>query len=333
MIRLIKKSLDSKQKGKRILLFILTAFLILNFFLIFRIETVRRDTISLVKKVMERSLRILFEKKSISEIKPYLERVFYKVHHENGENLTEYIFAKEYKGILGYKPRTYIPSQEISNQIVEKYGEHCRPFIKERVPYVIGNTQLNDKLVKMVSHPIDFLTNPNLKINSQYYIDRILIPPIQRVFGLLNLNIRQLYSDLPKKVFYSNAIDKPNTNLLNTATTANTLTNYFNLVKCLICDRKIDQSSNQKKSICLECLDNTQLSVISLFEELRLNEIKLTKSTNRCLDCTKMNCIKTECKSIDCENLFQQSRSFNNLELMKSSYANVLNELKNKCKK
>jgi hypothetical protein len=80
--------------------------------------------------VMERCLKILFESKSILEIKPYLERIFYKVINENGENLHLYVFAKEYRGVLGYRPKTYIPSMEISNQIVEKYGPHCRPFIK-----------------------------------------------------------------------------------------------------------------------------------------------------------------------------------------------------------
>lgn len=275
---------------------------------------------------MEKSLRILFETKSINEIKPYLESVFYKVINENGENLHEYIFAKEYRGILGYRPKTYIPSMEISNQLVEKYGEHCRPFIKERVPYVIGNSQINERLVKLVIHPLDYLNDSNLRINSAYYIDRVLIPPIQRVFGLLNLNIRHFYNELPKKVFYLNAIEKQNlTNVISSSNT-NTLTNYFNFVKCLVCDRKLDQS-NLVKSICADCLRNTQSSIINLFEELRLNEIRLTKSTSKCLDCTKMNCNRTQCKSIDCENLFKQNRLLNNYKLMRNSYDPTLNEL------
>ena len=278
---------------------------------------------------MEKSLRILFESKTVKEIRPYLERIFYKIIHENGENLHQYIFAKEYKGVLGYRPRTYLPSMEISNQIVQRYGEHCRPFTKERVPYVIVNTQLNELLVKSVYHPIDFLSNQNLRINSTYYIDRILIPPIQRVFGLLNLNIRQLYSDLPKKIFYLNSIEKQTAISSNqiSAVNTNTLTNYFNFVKCLICDRKIEQA-NLAKSICAECLNRTQSSVICLFEELRLNEIRLSKSTSKCLDCTKMNCIQTNCKSIDCENLFIQNRLLTNFKLMQSSYECTLNELK-----
>ena len=275
---------------------------------------------------MERSLKILFEKKSIDEIRPYLERVFYKVIHENGENLHQYIFAKQYRGVLGYRPRTYIPSMEIANQIAEKYGEHCRPFIKERVPYVIGTNQVDDRLVKMVYHPLDFLSNHNLRINSRYYIDRILIPPIQRVFGLLNLNIRQLYVDLPKKVFYLNTIEKQGLNVIS-STNTNTLTNYFNFVKCWVCDRKIDQTSLNAKSICGDCLQNTQASVVSLFEDLRLSESRLVWATSECLDCTKMNCIQTQCKSIDCENLFRQNRLFKSHGLRRAAYETTLNEL------
>lgn len=276
--------------------------------------------------VMERSLKILFEKKSVHEIRPYLERMFYRTIHENGEHLHQYIFAKQYRGVLGYRPRTYIPSMEIANQIADRYGEHCRPFIKERVPYVIGTNQINDRLVKMVYHPLDFLSNHNLRINSGYYIDRILIPPIQRVFGHLNLNIRQLYSDLPKKVFYLNAIERQSFNVIS-STNTNTLTNYFNFVKCLVCDRKMDQAVMNAKSICSDCLQNTQRSAVSLFEELRISEIRLTAATSKCLDCTKMNCIQTQCKSIDCENLYQQSRLFKNHQLTRSAYESTLNEL------
>lgn len=289
-----------------------------------QIESVRRDTIGLVKTVMERCLRILFEQRSIAEIRPYLEKVFYKVLYENGEQLHQYIFAKEYRGVLGYRPKTYIPSMEISNRIAELYGEHCRPFIKQRVPYVIGHNELNDRLVKMVYHPNEFLDDPNLRINSTYYIDRILIPPIQRVFGHLSLNIRQLYGDLPKKVFYLNTIEKRN--LVQTNGTTNTLINYFNFVKCLICDRKIEQSKLQK-SICAQCLHDAQSSVISLLEDLRLNEIKLNRSTSRCLDCTKMNCVRTNCKSIDCDNLFKQNYLSNDYKLMQSNYKSTLDEL------
>lgn len=275
---------------------------------------------------MERSLKILFEKRSIEEIKPYLERIFYRVIHENGENLHQYIFAKQYRGVLGYRPRTYIPSMEISNQIAEKYGEHCRPFIKERVPYVIGTNAIDDRLVKMVYHPLDFLSNHNLRVNSRYYIDRVLIPPIQRVFGLLNLNIRQLYADLPKKVFYLNAIEKQSFNVISTTNT-NTLTNYFNFVKCWVCDRKIDQANLNANSICGDCLQNIQSSVVSLFEDLRVSESRLMQATSRCLDCTKMHCIETKCKSIDCENLFQQSRLFKSHHLTRAAYETTLGEL------
>ena len=291
-----------------------------------RIETIRRDTIGLVKTVMERSLKILFEKKSIDDIRPYLERIFYRVIHENGENLHQYIFAKQYRGVLGYRPRTYIPSMEISNQIAERYGEHCRPFIKERVPYVIGTNEVDDRLVKMVYHPLDFLSNHNLRINSRYYIDRVLIPPIQRVFGLLNLNIRQLYSDLPKKVFYLNTIEKQSFNVIS-STSTNTLTNYFNFVKCWVCNCKIDQTSLGAKSICGDCLQNSQSSVVSLFEDLRVSEIRLVQTTSKCLDCTKMNCIQTQCKSIDCDNLFRQSRLFKNHNLARAAYQMALDEL------
>ncbi len=43
------------------------------------IETVRRDTCAAVSKTMEKSVRILFETKDLSEIKSYLQRQWAKI--------------------------------------------------------------------------------------------------------------------------------------------------------------------------------------------------------------------------------------------------------------
>ena len=58
---------------------------------------------------MEKSIRLLFEKKDVSLIKSYVQRQFAKIMEEK-VTLQDFIFAKEYHGINRYKPGACVPS-------------------------------------------------------------------------------------------------------------------------------------------------------------------------------------------------------------------------------
>jgi len=57
------------------------------------IETVRRDGCPAVVKILERSLRVLFDSKDVSRVKSYVQRQFSKIQ-SNRANIQEFIFAK-----------------------------------------------------------------------------------------------------------------------------------------------------------------------------------------------------------------------------------------------
>ena len=54
----------------------------------------RRDTCPAVAKMMEASLRLLFEQRDLSAVKSYLQRQWIKVI-QGRVNLSDFIFAKE----------------------------------------------------------------------------------------------------------------------------------------------------------------------------------------------------------------------------------------------
>ena len=60
------------------------------------IETIRRDTVDAVGKIMDKCLRMLFTSKDLSLIKRYLERQWAKLSMGQVE-LKDFIFAKEVK--------------------------------------------------------------------------------------------------------------------------------------------------------------------------------------------------------------------------------------------
>jgi DNA polymerase zeta len=66
------------------------------------IETVRRDGVPAVCKILEKSLRLVFETKDLSVLKRYVQSQMSKLL-TGRVNIADLTFAKEFRGMDGYK--------------------------------------------------------------------------------------------------------------------------------------------------------------------------------------------------------------------------------------
>lgn len=64
-------------------------------------------------KILERSLKLLFETRDISLIKQYVQRQCMKLL-EGKASIQDFIFAKEYRGSSSYKPGACVPALELT---------------------------------------------------------------------------------------------------------------------------------------------------------------------------------------------------------------------------
>ena len=80
------------------------------------IETVRRDSCQAVSKVLERSIKILFQSRDVSSVKSYVQQQCQKMM-EGTVSLQDCIFAKEFRGLSGYKPGACVPALEIAKYV------------------------------------------------------------------------------------------------------------------------------------------------------------------------------------------------------------------------
>lgn len=80
------------------------------------IETVRRDGCPAVAKMLEKVLRLLFETQDVSQIKQYVCRQFTKLLSGRA-NLQDLIFAKEFRGLNGYKPTACVPALALTRYV------------------------------------------------------------------------------------------------------------------------------------------------------------------------------------------------------------------------
>jgi len=64
-------------------------------------------------KVLEKSLRVLFETRDLSLIKKFVQRQCTKLM-EGRASLQDFTFAKEYRGMKNYKPGACVPALELT---------------------------------------------------------------------------------------------------------------------------------------------------------------------------------------------------------------------------
>lgn len=151
------------------------------------IETVRRDGCPAAAKMLEKSLKMLFDHCNVSLIKQYVLRQFNKILMGR-ISIQELTFAKEYRGTSGYRPGACVPALELARKwmMVDKRHE---PRTGERVPYIIVNGPPGLPLIRLVRSPYDLLSDTSLRPNAFYYITRVIIPPINRCFNLIGVDL------------------------------------------------------------------------------------------------------------------------------------------------
>ncbi|KAG8099150.1 hypothetical protein GUJ93_ZPchr0013g35749 [Zizania palustris] len=135
------------------------------------IETVRRDTCPAVAKILEQSIRIMFEQQDLVKVRSYLERQW-----------------------------TRILSGKVSIQdfILLRRAE---PRYAERVPYVVIHGEPGARLVDMVIDPYGLLeVGSPYRLNALYYIIKQIIPALQRVFGLVGADLNKWFNEMPRPI-------------------------------------------------------------------------------------------------------------------------------------
>ncbi|KAF5390267.1 hypothetical protein D9757_002930 [Collybiopsis confluens] len=160
------------------------------------IETVRRDGIPAQQKMTENCLKILFRTQNLTEVKQYCYETWTKLL-ENRAPVQDFIFAKEVKmGTYSDKgPPPPGVAVAAKRTIVDPGDE---PQYGERVPYVIARGEPGTKLVDRAVDPLEYLQDPHSSLDGFYYISRVLIPPLERIFNLVGADVRQWYNEMPK---------------------------------------------------------------------------------------------------------------------------------------
>ncbi|XP_058514090.1 DNA polymerase zeta catalytic subunit isoform X2 [Ochotona princeps] len=272
------------------------------------IETVRRDSCPAVSKMLERSLKLLFETRDISLIKQYVQRQCMKLL-EGKASIQDFIFAKEYRGSFSYRPGACVPALELTRKMLT-YDRRSEPRVGERVPYVIIYGSPGVPLIQLVRRPVEVLQDPSLRLNATYYITKQILPPLARIFSLIGIDVFSWYHELPR---IHKAASSSRSELEGRK---GTISQYFTTLHCPVCD------DLTQHGICDKCRSQPQHVAIILNQEIRELERKQEQLVKICKNCTGCFDRHIPCVSMNCPVLFKLSRV--NRELSKAPYLRQL---------
>ncbi|XP_022788883.1 DNA polymerase zeta catalytic subunit-like isoform X1 [Stylophora pistillata] len=250
------------------------------------IETVRRDSIPAVAKILEKSLRILFETRDLSLIKKYVQRQCTKLM-EGRASLQDFTFAKEYRGMKNYKPGACVPALELTRRML-KVDRRSEPRVAERVPYVVVYGSPGLPLIQLVRRPQEVLQDPSLRLNASYYITKQILPPLNRVFSLIGLDVFTWYAELPRVVRVAQIPSDPGERKKGT------ISQYFSTMACPVCQ------DLTPTDLCAKCRGMPRRSAVILITRMRGWERTYHHLAEICYGCSGSRDTKLRCVSLDC---------------------------------
>ena len=269
------------------------------------IETIRRDGIPAQQKIVEKALRILFTTKDLSLVKDYTLTQFRKII-ANRISIRDFCFAKEVR-FGTYKSLNHIPAGAMVAMRKVARDPRSEPQYRERVPYVVIEDAEKPRIRDRSVPPEEFIEAYRhlrpVRLDYEYYIGRVLIPPLERIFNLVGADIRGWYKEIPKQ----------------TATDLHTgvlkMSRHIKSKTCINCGGQV--AEGESTSVCRECLSNEQALMVNSVMSTRYRERHLTEVARTCYHCisstyacgSSIQGLETQCENQSCDVYFERIRS------------------------
>ncbi|KAF4035862.1 DNA polymerase family B [Phytophthora infestans] len=256
------------------------------------IETVRRDSCGVVQHAMQASLETLFGSSDLSKVKEGMEKYWIQIL-ENRVPLKEFIFAKEVR--LGTYSNGSAPPAALVSVKAMGNDPRAEPRYAERVPYVVVNGPPGARLMDLVVSPDEFLDKrKRYSINYHYYINKQIIPSLERLFLLTGANIRSWYATLPRSSV------KARQHVLDNATPTRpfgrgfrSIDSFYLSKHCRLC------GSIGSDTLCQECTANPQRSLLAIHTASTRHEKAVMALKLACTTCADRDAF-TNCHNVAC---------------------------------
>jgi len=156
------------------------------------------------------------------------------------------------------------------------------------------------------------LKSDRLVLDANYYIEKKIIPPLERIFNLVGANVRQWYYEMPKY--------RPPRKGDAQARGPLTLDDWLacGASACLVCQRRISSSGKSKlqqglfdadnrAEICASCMNERDQSVDHVMRRLARAQKRYHELHTICKSCSGSE--EIACDSLDCSLYYSRVRA------------------------
>ncbi|GIC86614.1 DNA-directed DNA polymerase zeta catalytic subunit REV3 [Aspergillus udagawae] len=266
------------------------------------IETVRRDGTPAEQKIEEKALKLLFRTADLSQVKRYFQKQCAKIM-QGRVSIQDFCFAKEVR--LGtYSERGLLPPGAMISTKKMVEDPRSEPQYGERVPYVVVTGAPGSRLVDRCVAPETLLHDAELELDAEYYINKNIIPPLERIFNLMGANVRQWYEEMPK--FQRIRRIEGAASVAGKDARGKTLESYMKSSSCIVCKSKLDDTGIP---VCSDCWHQPHISLVSLVSRQQQAEKRVSDLHHICQSCMGVPFgDDVICDSKDCPVFYSRTR-------------------------
>lgn len=269
------------------------------------IETIRRDGVPIIQKIERRVLDILFDTKDLSKVKSYLYNKWRRIL--GGHILPQnFCFARQVK-LGAYRSdetdELHLPGGAVVSLRAMRTGERVAPQYRERVSFIVTLGAPGSLITERVMSPEEFMRTPNAKIDAEYYIRKVIIPPLERLFNLLGANVEDWYNKMPRVI-----------KTVNRTCTRPGVPPSVELVgptvsdSCVVCE--YERRSPETAPLCQECARRKPMAKLVLGTKLHQHEQKLAAAYLTCKLCCGSTVpappLSHPCESMECPVFYER---------------------------
>ncbi|KAG6890397.1 hypothetical protein C0995_008751 [Termitomyces sp. Mi166 len=210
------------------------------------------------------------------------------------------------------------------------------PQYGERVPYVIIRGPPGVRLVDRAMDPLEMLNDSRMQLDAMYYITRVLIPPLERIFNLVGADVRAWFDEMPKPSHLSSTFSPTKTRMTGEIHNCLNIEEHFYSSQCLVCGDPASQglwvffldgwkcTLNVLSGLCDECyFVSPQETIATLSGRVQANEQRIKAAHQICATCCSS--VATEpilCESLDCPWMYSRKRAQN-----KKNFLDIIEEI------
>jgi DNA polymerase I len=161
-------------------------------------ETVRRDWCELTSKTLKRCLELVLKEGKVDDAVEHVVSVIERLQNIDLQNdpqlIDDLTLTRKYtKGTASYKNKQ--PHIQLVEKIRKRGG--AVPGVGDRVPFVIirGKGRKKGLFVDRAEDPV-YVLEKNIPLDTEYYIEKQILPPVLRIFETFGINRTKLCQDV-----------------------------------------------------------------------------------------------------------------------------------------